>query len=188
MKSLYFTIVNPKVSSLYAICFVICLLAGNTKANAEDNIGCKNKNSINNTISPDLLVPSFVRCIKEEEYDLSFYYYFILDAYTLYDIKRVSDKSSHKVIDSLIAREFADIETENLVRWGEEFADVMSNPRLVKKMCRFVAETGRPSYFPVYMIRSGSSEQIDTQHGLVPDFDEDKAWNEVISTELKCPL
>lgn len=154
---------------------------------ASDNtLACKKNERLNNTYTPAELVPAFVSCIKLKKYNKSFYYYFLLDAYTIYDIQRVRDKTSHSVIDDLINQHFADMQPEELADWGEALSEAMNDKALIQDVCRLVIKLGKPSYHPDYMIQSGSAPNQPADDGLVPGHDPDALWQEIVMNQLKC--
>jgi hypothetical protein len=116
--------------------------------------------------------------LEEGEYDEAFEAATIAAAYGTYDTRRVADKSAHQGM-AIIMRSIISGLPE------DKQAALIGRLETVDKQAMFplLKAVGKPSYHPSYMIQHGirafSGEQEN--NGIVPDFDEDKAWAETIT-------
>lgn len=140
--------------------------------------------------SPADLATSLKRCFENGDDARAIEMVVVLQLRGEFDARRVSDKTAHGAYQVLI------MDVANAV--GEDWA-----PRITAafekfkgdgsdghaRICSMAKLQGAPNYRPDYMIAHGMKAVLGTIEGdgLVPGFDPQASWEELLKDYLKCP-
>ena len=118
--------------------------------------------------------------IEQKKYDEGAVAYFVAMAYGFYDTLRVEDKSAHQAI-VVLRMDASDGFSESQINdFQSSITKLLENE---KRILDELNKIGKPSYHPKYMIQHGMGAFTGnkSKDGLIPDFDSDKAWKEVLA-------
>lgn len=118
-------------------------------------------------------------------------------AYARFDARRVADPSARQAgtLLRLLALQQLSEPQRQVLSEGVDAA--LSEPAANADLCAAIARIGPPRYAPDYMRRHGLQElrrslpearsaPEATAGALVPDFDAEPAWNQVLDELLRC--
>jgi len=152
---------------------------GNLKSDTP--VGLKEIKRITNQHNPvDLF--QFVRSqVEQKKYDEAAVAYFVAMAYGMYDTQRVEDVSAHQAIIVLRMNTVDGFSEEQLESLQTEIGKLLENE---KSILDVLNKIGKPKYHPKYMIQHGMGAFTGnkSKDGLIPDFDSDTAWKEILSS------
>lgn len=150
---------------------------GNLKS--ETKVELKEVSEITNKNNPVDIFKLVRSKIEQEKYDDAVLAFGIGTGYGMYDMHRVSDSTAHQALAVLRMNAGAGIEQEKLDKFQNTLNAWFESP---DKLITLLKKVGKPDYHPTYMIQHGMGAFTGnkTKDGLVPDFDSDKAWKEIL--------
>lgn len=147
---------------------------------------CAGLDKLNNTQNPEDIFVGVDECLLEKNYETASYLIFAAYAYGKYDILRVKDTSSHKILSILRTNAFSRLDQPEVEELKKSFSAINSDEAHKKKLCDGLQVMGMPNYHPSYMIQIGMSAYTEQGDGLVENFDSAKAWETVTRGFAKC--
>lgn len=170
---------------------VLAICAVHARAAAEAT--CLKPEALRPDMSPAVLFPSLVPCLREGDLPSAVFLAMAGNAYAYYDIRRVSDKTALSAGQALMrsaANELSDDQKRQL------FANVLAiarDPSQLQTLCGQLRRIGPPAYAPTYMTRHGliavgaALTGKPEDDGLVAGFDGPAAWQAVLQGPMHCP-
>lgn len=146
--------------------------------------GCVDIDRISNRQNPADILHGVSECIDKRKYVLASRLYLLAMAYGRYDTLRVEDKTAHQAISVLRMNMFSQFGESRIDAFQETLNSILRDK---KDYCRPIMKTGKPEYYPRYMIQHGMGAFLGNQaeDGLIPDFQPESSWREIAS-EMGC--
>ncbi len=150
---------------------------GNLKSETKTEL--KEVSEITNKNNPVDIFKLVRSKIEQGKYDDAVLAFGIGTGYGMYDARRVADNTAHQALAVLRMNAGMGIEQENLNRFRNTLKAFFENP---DKLIALLGKVGKPDYHPTYMIQHGMGAFTGnkTKDGLIPDFDPNKAWKEIL--------
>ena len=146
-----------------------------------NKLACISINEVKPSYTPVDLFYGLEQCLDSGEYEKAATLYNIALVYLIYDTLRVSDRSSHQLLGQIILN-LRSTKQEHMSKLDEKFKDK-------DKMCQEIKRIQIPTYFPRYMIQSGTLiffQPAQPNNGLVENFNSQDALNSIKIDYMKC--
>ncbi len=157
------------------------------------NPGCITVSQADPELTPPDLGLGVLECAEQGQFALAFDLYILMQLRMIYDTRRVADPTAHSA-NNVLSRDVAIAMSS--AGWTQMDAAAVefggSGSPQHQAFCRLMYAAGPPTYAPDYMILHGMRAvaqemgQEDDRPSLVPDFDPDVAWAEVLSGYMEC--
>lgn len=150
---------------------------GNLKS--ETTVELKEISEITNKHNPVDIFKLVRSKIEQEKYADAALAFGVGTGYGMYDMRRVSDNTAHQALAVLRMNAGMGIEQEKLDKFQNTLNELFGSP---DELVTLLNKVGKPAYHPTYMIQHGLGAFTGnkTKDGLVPDFDPDAAWKEIL--------
>lgn len=158
---------------------------------------CPRLASLDGSQTPEQLYRGVASCLRGSDPDSAVVLFSLAAAYGRYDALRVADPSAHQAgtLLRLVALRQLDAAQRQLLSRG--IATTLSEAGGKPELCATIERIGPPTYRPDYMLRHGlvalkqslpdaGAASRGASPGLVPGFDGDAAWNQVLDRFLRC--
>lgn len=149
------------------------------------DIGCTGLKGLTNQFTPADIYLGVSKCLAAGEYQKAGSMNWMASVYGKFDKLRVSEYSAHQALEILKMNYFSNIDQKTM----EDYATAMKNISDMSTVaCPTLKRIGKPDYHPVYMIQHGLKTFYDdpSNDGLVPDFNADVAWQDILDNYAKC--
>lgn len=158
-----------------------------TKGNLSHSqpLGCASLKQISSNNNPVDIFSGAYRCIEAGKYAEAADMYYVAMNFGYFDKERVADSTAHQAISVLRMNIFGGLSEQQKSAFQSAVKAVNT-----ESICAGLAQTGKPTYKPTYMIQHGMSAFLgqSTKDGLVENFDATTAWNKTISTLADCKI
>lgn len=146
---------------------------------------CVSLQQVETRDTPVDLMQYMSNCVRQEKWEQAVDLYHLSGVYAKFDTLRVADKTAHQAYE-VLKLNFAQSTPEATVKeFQERLQSSTSADGYHQKLCVNVKEVGMPTYEPSYMINHGMSAFVGgPQH--VENFNADQAWNDVLTSYLRC--
>ncbi len=180
-----------KKMTLLIICFfsAICLFGQIKNYESEGNLECtpgdlKEISEITNEDNPVSIFGLVKLKVEAGEYDDASIAFFVATVYSVFDTKRVKDKSAHQALAFARMNTVQDFSVEQAKKFQQSSNNLMKDQ---KKLLNLLKKIGYPKYYPKYMIQHGMSAFTNKKDddGLVENFDPSATWKELLGLLFK---
>ena len=150
---------------------------GNLKS--ESPVELKEVSEITNKHNPVDIFKLVRSKIEQEKYDDAALAFGVGTGYGMFDMRRVSDNTAHQALRVIQINTGTGIPQEKQDEFQTTLNALFENP---DKLVALLKKVGKPNYHPTYMIQHGIKAFTGnkTKDGLIPDFDPDAAWQEIL--------
>ena len=100
---------------------------------------------------------------------------------------RVVDTTAHQAVSALSMQLALSLKKSEQEKFDQAFRKLFKKQQGGFSYTDCDKQQPKPSYYPRYMIQHGIKAVNGGVTGLVKNFNEDEAWQEVYSKYLKCP-
>jgi hypothetical protein len=154
-----------------------------------NDIGCTDVAHLRNIYTPADLYRAIPACVKRNDYDSAVFISALAGVYARYDQMRVADESAHQAETVLRMTYLDNLPPDQQKKLAEVLRARTNSPMKLTAMCDQIRGIGPPHYFPAYMVQHGMGAFAGNTRGdgLVAGFDGARAWNEALTTLLRCP-
>ncbi|MCJ8314196.1 MAG: hypothetical protein HRU38_18765 [Saccharospirillaceae bacterium] len=151
----------------------------NRNITVNNPLKCVGQNKVSNTDTPADIMMGVQDCLESSDFKKGAFLYLYALNNAKYDTFRVSDKTSHTIIDGLAEMVFSDVNQTELNSFKLYIQETLSNNT---SFCSTLIKEGRPSYHPLYMVMSGNKYNRKNliNNGLVQGYDPDKNWQDTL--------
>lgn len=139
-------------------------------------LGCLADDQVKNTYTPVELFKSAAVCANQDQQKQGVLLLFAAQAYGAFDMERVLDRTSYKVIQNLKSKSAASILPDKMRVMNEE----TEKSKKAASFCPALTKLGPPNYYPRYMILQGS--RVSAGSGLNQSFDGRQAWAKILKS------
>ena len=148
---------------------------------------CLDKGALANSYTPADLYPSIKLCIDEGKQEHAIYSYMLASAYSLFDAKRVVDKTAHQAIELIQKHSIWTLTALEQDKFQQKLTAFIDSPESMQAACSFLQSVGKPAYSPDYMVEHGV-KRITAEHanGIDKNFQADITWKTTLISQLKC--
>jgi hypothetical protein len=161
-----------------------------TQGNLESKheLGCLEERELKNDYTPADLYRSFNDCAKKGKLKEGALTHALAGVYGKFDTLRVTDKSAHQALTVLKMQAFNGISEEQQISFKTNLSQIFTNPEKLAAVCKVIRKTGRPNYYPAYMIQHGMSAftKKDSKNDLIKNFNPNLAWEDSLENYLHC--
>lgn len=159
---------------------------GNLKS--EHDVGCISVEEVAADFSPADLFGGISECHRDRSYDKAVELMIVAQLRGEFDKLRVADKTAHQAMQ-VLALQTQDAGGRRYQRQMQEafqrFGGTGSPHHT--KLCQQVKQQGLPRHSPSYMIQHGMKAITGFEgDGLVDDFNDQRAWDNLLKSYLKC--
>lgn len=151
--------------------------------------------SLDGSQTPEQLYRGVAACLRRSEPDAAVLLFSLAVAYGRYDTLRVADPSAHQAGSLLRLVALQRLNEPQRQALSRGLAAGLSDTGSRPDLCATIERIGPPTYRPDYMLNhgeaglrrglSGASANLPNA-SLVPNFDGDAAWNQVLDGLLRC--
>lgn len=158
---------------------------------------CPRLSSLDGSQTPEQLYRGVSACMRSAERDSAVVLFSLAAAYGRYDALRVADPTAHQAGALLRLMALQQLDDSQRQALSTGIAEALSEPGRKPDLCATIERVGPPTYQPDYMLRHGQMALRRSlsgnrtvapapPSGLVPGFDGDAAWNQVLDRVLRC--
>lgn len=152
-------------------------------------LGCIRLDDARNAYTPADLMPASSACARENQFVRAADLYMLAYAYARFDVARVTDRSAHQAFPVLRMQAYSRLPEADSQKIATEMNATMKDTARHGRFCAALRRLGPPAYQPRYMLQHGMGAFLSgdgTSRALAENFDAQSAWQEVLTTDLKC--
>lgn len=151
---------------------------------------CISRAQITAEVTPAAMMAALPRCVQGGRTQDAIDLYNFAGVFAHFDRQRVADQSAHAVYGALKSAAGEAMGEEALVRFDTALKAQLTPekaPAYIAGVCKDAKRIGPPRYTPTYMTNHGMAAFTGQGGGPVPGFEPQQAWQNTLTTYLKCP-